>query len=52
MSSIKLIIANMPPLKRAKYRVFSIKPLKNNIVIPVYQVITIANPPPTGVGFI
>jgi len=50
ISSIRLTIASRIPLNKAKKRFFSMIPQKNKSVIPIYQVRTMAIPPPFGVG--
>ena len=42
--------ANSIPLSNAKYKLWSKVPVQNKKVIPIYHEITIANPPPTGIG--
>jgi hypothetical protein len=49
-SSIILTPASNNPLNRVKYNCLSMSFKKNIIEIPIYQAITIARPPPLGVG--
>jgi hypothetical protein len=50
ISSIRLTIAKINPLSNAKKRPCPMIPEKNKTDIPMYHVITIASPPPFGIG--